>query len=55
MTLEQVQQMAQSGQLGPDAYVAGPGVAGWSPAAQVPQLAAPAGPPMAQTMEVAEK
>jgi hypothetical protein len=39
MSQEQLQQMSQSGQLGADAYVSGPGLEGWTPAAQVPQLA----------------
>lgn len=45
LTREQLQQMAQSGQLGADAYVAGPEVSGWTPSAQLPWLAAPGYPP----------
>ncbi|MCA9622058.1 MAG: DUF4339 domain-containing protein [Myxococcales bacterium] len=40
-SLEQLQALAQTGQLGPDAHVSGPGLNGWTPAGQVPGLTSP--------------
>jgi hypothetical protein len=39
LSQQQLQQMAQMGQLGADAYVAGPGLSDWTLAAHVPLLA----------------
>jgi hypothetical protein len=47
LSREQLQQMAVAGQLGPDAWIAGPEVSGWVPAAQLFPPPAPAWQPPA--------